>query len=153
VADERYKTPSSVFVMLFRNKNGSREILLQKRKNTGYMDGYWDSSAGGHVEAGESLTSTAVLETKEELSINVEPQHMKFAMASYNNFRGTVYCYFYFLIEEYEGTVSIGNKEKCEEIAWFNVDSMPQGMIPDREESIKNWLDGKIFNEFGWNRS
>lgn len=42
---ERYKTLSAVILMLIREKNGVEEILLQKRKNTGYMDGYYDLSA------------------------------------------------------------------------------------------------------------
>ncbi len=42
---ERYRTLSAVMLMLIREHNGKEEILLQKRKNTGYMDGYWDCSA------------------------------------------------------------------------------------------------------------
>lgn len=42
---ERYRTLSAVMLMLIRENNGKEEILLQKRKNTGYMDGYWDFSA------------------------------------------------------------------------------------------------------------
>ena len=42
---ERYRTLSAVILMLTRENNGKEEILLQKRKNTGYMDGYWDCSA------------------------------------------------------------------------------------------------------------
>lgn len=42
---ERYRTLSAVMLMLIREKNGVEEILLQKRKNTGYMDGYYDFSA------------------------------------------------------------------------------------------------------------
>ena len=42
---ERYRNLSAVMLMLMRENNGKEEILLQKRKNTGYMDGYWDYSA------------------------------------------------------------------------------------------------------------
>lgn len=42
---ERYRTLSAVMLMLIRENNGKEEILLQKRKNTGYMDGHWDCSA------------------------------------------------------------------------------------------------------------
>ena len=42
---EKYRTWTSVMLMLIRENNGKEEILLQKRKNTGYMDGYWDCSA------------------------------------------------------------------------------------------------------------
>ena len=39
---ERYKTASAVMLFLLRERNGRQEILLQKRRNTGYADGMWD---------------------------------------------------------------------------------------------------------------
>ena len=42
---EHYRTLSAVMLMLIRENNGVEEILLQKRKNTGYMDGYYDCAA------------------------------------------------------------------------------------------------------------
>ena len=42
---DRYRTLSAVMLMLIRENNGEEEILLQKRKNTGYMDGYYDFGA------------------------------------------------------------------------------------------------------------
>ena len=42
---EHYRTLSAVMLMLMRENNGVKEILLQKRKNTGYMDGYYDCAA------------------------------------------------------------------------------------------------------------
>lgn len=42
---ERYRTLSAVILMLMRENNGVEEILLQKRKNTGYMDGHYDCAA------------------------------------------------------------------------------------------------------------
>ena len=52
---ERYKTASAVMLLLLRERNGRQEILLQKRRNTGYADGMWDCGAAGHVEAGETM--------------------------------------------------------------------------------------------------
>lgn len=49
---ERFVTRMAVFVCV-RNQKG--EILLQQRTNTGYLDGYWDFAASGHVEYGESV--------------------------------------------------------------------------------------------------
>ncbi len=40
---ERFKTLSAAMLLLSRT-SGKEEILLQKRKNTSYMDGYWDFS-------------------------------------------------------------------------------------------------------------
>ena len=47
---ERFKTPSASMLILGRWNHGKLEILLQKRQNTGYMDGYYDFAASGHIE-------------------------------------------------------------------------------------------------------
>ena len=75
---ERYRTLSAVMLMLMRENNGVEEILLQKRKNTGYMDGYWDCSASGHVENMESMKMAMQREAKEELSIDIDIEDLEF---------------------------------------------------------------------------
>ncbi|MGH7241490.1 MAG: NUDIX domain-containing protein, partial [Candidatus Saccharimonadales bacterium] len=44
-ASERFQTHVAVFVII---RNDAGEILLQKRQNTSYLDGYWDFPSG-HV--------------------------------------------------------------------------------------------------------
>lgn len=52
--------------------NNKGEILLQKRGETcSYLPGYWSTSVGGHVRAGESYFDGACREAKEELGIEV----------------------------------------------------------------------------------
>ena len=67
---ERFKTPSAVFLLLMRNNNGIEEILMQKRKNTGYCDGYYDLCVGGHVESFESMKQTNTSGEKVFLSLS-----------------------------------------------------------------------------------
>ena len=51
------------YVLLLRGP----EVLLQRRQNTGYMDGFWVAGAAGHVEPGETARHAAVREAREEL--------------------------------------------------------------------------------------
>lgn len=56
-----------VHVLVF---NEARELLLQKRSmNKDVAAGKWDTSVGGHVNAGESLDEAVKRETAEELGI------------------------------------------------------------------------------------
>lgn len=50
--------------MLIRNSEKGEEILLQRRQNTGYMDGFYDLSASCHVEKNEQMTTSLIRETK-----------------------------------------------------------------------------------------
>lgn len=56
-----------VHVLVF---NENRELLLQKRSmQKDVAPGKWDTSVGGHVNAGESLEEALSRETEEELGI------------------------------------------------------------------------------------
>lgn len=73
----RYQSISCTFMILYRGAGENREILLQLRQNTGYMDGQYDLSASGHLEPGESLEDCAIRETKEETGIDLRPEDVK----------------------------------------------------------------------------
>ena len=115
------------------------------------MDGYWDISASGHVEEGESVTQAAIRETKEELGIEILKKDIKFAGFYYNNFGRVTYCHTYFDVRCYSGVPKVNEPEKCSEIRWFNLEKLPVDMIEERNVSIKNYLKGTLFGEFGWN--
>lgn len=56
-----------VHILVFNSKG---ELFLQKRgMDKDIQPGKWDTSVGGHVDSGESYTSAAYREMKEELGI------------------------------------------------------------------------------------
>ena len=56
----RYQSKIAVFLVLTRETKDGTEILLQRRYNTGFMDGMYDMAASGHVEKGETLSQAVV---------------------------------------------------------------------------------------------
>src|SRR5687768_14543890 len=63
-----------VHVLVF---NGNGEMALQKRsKHERVFPLHWSTSAGGHVQSGETYREAAIRELKEELGINGELQHL-----------------------------------------------------------------------------
>ncbi len=147
---ERFKTPNAVFVVLFREQGDNLETLLQKRQNTGFMDGHWDVAASGHVEKGESITQAAIREAQEEIGIEIKESDIKFAGFYYNNFKTVTYCHTYFDVRKYVGTPKINEPNKCSDIQWFSLKNLPDNMIEERKLSVFNYLSGKYFGEFGW---
>ena len=63
----RFSLIPAAYVALVRDGN----VLLQQRRNTGYMDEHWTFSAAGHVEPGESVYAAAIREVREELGVRV----------------------------------------------------------------------------------
>ena len=39
---EKFRVPVAVVVLIERNVGGIKQILLQRRQNTGFGDGMWD---------------------------------------------------------------------------------------------------------------
>ena len=60
----------AVHILVFNNK---KQLFMQKRSmKKDFNKGLWDTSAAGHVDAGEDYKSSAIRETKEELGVNIE---------------------------------------------------------------------------------
>lgn len=67
-------------VVLFRvSSDGTLELLWQKRgAKVSRFPGYYDISAGGHVNLGESLVEAAVREAQEEIGAVIVLNELKF---------------------------------------------------------------------------
>ena len=63
---ENFRALSAVIPMILQEKDGDVEILLHRRKNTGYKDGKWDMAGSGHVEENETAKMAVVRECAEE---------------------------------------------------------------------------------------
>ena len=146
---ERFMTPSAVFGVIIIKDN---KILLQRRQNTGYRDGYYDFAATGHVENMEKLTSAMVRELKEELNIDVMENDLKFMTLIHRKdiVFGTIYYDTYFLVEKYNGIPIIHEPLKCDELKWFSLDHLPDNLIHDREIALKNYMSDIAYSEYGW---
>lgn len=148
---KRFETPTAVFLIITRNNNEKIQILLQKRQNTSYKDGFWDTAVSGHAEKNENLSEALIRETKEEIGINIFKKNLKFAGFYYNNIDSKVYCYTYFHISIYEGNPTIAEPEKCSALEWFDINNLPEKIIPDRKTAIENFMSNIYFGEIGWN--
>ena len=71
VKDRHRAVPAAYLVLM---KDG--KVFLQRRVNTGYMDGKYGLPAG-HVEKGESFTQCVVREVKEEIGVDLQEQDLK----------------------------------------------------------------------------
>lgn len=148
---KRFETPTAIFLIITRNYNQKLQVLLQKRQNTGFKDGFWDTAASGHVEKNENVSEAVIREAKEEIGINISKKDLKFAGFYYNNIDFKVYCYIYFHASSYEGFPTIKELEKCSALDWFDINNLPDKIIPDRKTAIENYLSNIYFGEIGWN--
>ena len=142
---QRYESKIAVFLVLTRIKDGKKEVLLQKRCNTGYMDGKYDMACSGHLEAGESLTMAMVRECEEEIGIQVDPRDLE--LVSIIHPYQEDYINVFFTVQKYKGTPKIMEKEKCDDLNWFELDNLPDNTIERIKNVLKNIQKGIIYDD------
>ncbi|MGN0185538.1 MAG: NUDIX domain-containing protein [Aristaeellaceae bacterium] len=137
---------SAVFPVFLRTRDGRRQVLLHRRLNTGYMDGLWDIAGSGHVDAGETAMQALIREAMEELGVVLHPEDVAFAHLSHRLGSRTYYD-IYFLVHSWIGTPEIREPEKCSDLAWFDVNALPEDMIDIRRTDLLHCLRGEAYSE------
>lgn len=139
--EERYCCKLVTDLMLTREKDGKKEVLLSLRKNTGYRDGEYELP-GGHVDKGEDLIHAMVREAKEELLIDIKEEDLKIVHILHHYTGDRIN--FILTTNTYEGIPSIGEPEKCEKLEWFDINNLPENIIGKIKMSIEE-INSNIF--------
>lgn len=139
--EERYCCKLVTDLMLTREKDGKKEVLLSLRKNTGYRDGEYELP-GGHVDKGEDLIHAMVREAKEELLIDIKEEDLKIVHILHHHTGDRIN--FILAANTYEGIPSIGEPEKCEKLEWFDINNLPQNIMGKVKKSIEE-INSNIF--------
>lgn len=145
--NERYCSKLAVSLILTRTnqETGKKEILLQLRRNTGYMDHMYDFGCSGHVEKGESFLQALIRETKEELGIIVNEKDLIFK-AVYHHCSAD-YVQLFFATERYEGIPSPTEADKCGGLLWTDINNLPEKTIPYVVNVIEDVKNGIIYDD------
>lgn len=103
--------------------NSEKKLLLQKRKlNKDIQPGKWDTSIGGHIQAGESLEDAIKRESLEEAGINIDLKKLihiaKYVFESEIE-RELVFSHVYL----YDGPI-IFQESEIDEVRFFDYDEI-----------------------------
>lgn len=123
---ERNKAVPAAYLIL--KKDG--DILLGRRINTGYYDGYY-TLPSGHIESGELPTAGLVRETKEEIGLGILSENAKLVHVMYREKHDETgqRVDFFFSVEKWSGEVMNNEPLKCDDLAWFAPDNLPKNMM------------------------
>ncbi|HSR21480.1 MAG TPA: NUDIX domain-containing protein, partial [Anaerolineales bacterium] len=69
----RSRFPVTVHLLFVRGD----QILLSRRKDTGYRDGEYSVPAG-HLDGGETVLAAGIREAQEEVGVQLEPAQLEF---------------------------------------------------------------------------
>ncbi|WP_136519528.1 MULTISPECIES: NUDIX domain-containing protein [Cellulomonas] len=124
---------AAAYVVLLRPAAGGDEVLLQLRRGTGYMDGFWATLAG-HVDPGESVHEAAVREAAEEAGVVVAPDALRPLTVLHRFQRGGPAVEqrmdTFFEVRTWSGTPEVREPAKTEAMAWFPLAALPDPVVP-----------------------
>lgn len=146
--DRNKAVPASYLIL---RKEG--EILLMRRRGSGYYDG-WYSVPAGHVEAGELPIEALVRETKEELGITLDKSELRLVHTMYRTKHDETgdRVDLFFEAAKWTGEITNAEPHKCDDIKWFPLNALPENMMHHVKETIEKIASDIIYSEFGLDR-
>jgi ADP-ribose pyrophosphatase YjhB (NUDIX family) len=127
-------------------------VLLQRRYQTGWMDGFYSLPAG-HTEKDESFSATLQREITEEIGVALVPEATRVAHLSHR-YSAPDYQIVdaYFTCTEWEGEPMICEPDKADELLWVSLENIPENTIPYIKTVLQYIQDGVPYSEYGWNK-
>jgi 8-oxo-dGTP diphosphatase len=140
----RARFPATVHLLFFRDD----KILLLRRFNTGYRDGEYSVPAG-HLDGNETARRAAAREAAEEVGVQIDEKDILFSSVMHRN-EGDERVDFFLYVRAWRGEPINNEPNKCDDLHWEGINSLPQNTIPYVRRAIQNHLEGTHFDEFGW---
>jgi 8-oxo-dGTP diphosphatase len=100
------------------------QVLLSRRFNTGYEDGKY-SVVAGHPQ---DVRVVHVMNRKSE-DERID---------------------FFVVVERWAGEITNNEPQKCDDLAWFPVNSLPHTVVPYVQYALARYQAGVQYSELGW---
>lgn len=139
--------PAAIHLFFVKENN----VLLLRRFNTGYEDGNY-SVVAGHVDSGESVRKAGIREAMEEVGVNINPENLQIQGVMHRKSHDERIDFFA-TIDIWEGEIRNMELNKCDQLLWSPVHSLPQNTIPYVKRAIELSMNSQVpvwYDEYGW---
>lgn len=142
---ERFKLTPAAYLFLWRGN----EVLLMLRANTGYQDGKYYLPSG-HLEGDELASEAMIREAKEEVGIDIAPKDLTFVHVAHRLGQSTdnERVDFFYEARTWSGEVINAEPNKCDDVAWFLADALPDNVSPFIKRVLADVQGGKAYSEY-----
>ncbi|MCX6784676.1 MAG: NUDIX domain-containing protein [Candidatus Komeilibacteria bacterium] len=142
---ERYKFIAAVHLILQKDN----KILLSRRFNTGYEDGNY-SVVAGHIDANERAKTAMIREAKEESGIEINEDDLETIHVMHRKGDDHERINFFMRAKNWQGEPTILEVDKCDDLNWFELDRLPNSIVPYIKFALENIKNGNFYSEFDW---
>jgi len=125
------------------------KIILLKRQNTGFSDGYWALPGGTH-ETCETFEQTLIREIKEEINIIVKSEDLTLTSILLHpkpdnaKFEAPEKFGFYFATNSWTGDLNNNEPDKHSDMQWFAIDDLPAKTTEYTKNAVAKYLQSKL---------
>ncbi len=140
--DRRHSEVVDVHLVLRRGD----EVLLARRRGTGYADGLLHAPSG-HAEDGEDVREAMLRETREEIGLRLEPEELRVALVmQHRSPRGAPRMGWFFEAWLGQGREPVNAEpDKCSELGWFPLGGLPDDMVAYCRAGLEAYRAGARF--------
>ena len=140
----RYTSVIDLHLILRRDER----ILLGRRMNTGFADGFYALPAG-HLEADEGATEGMAREAREETTILVEPWDLTLVHVMHHHTNSGRLALF-FEATDWSGDIINCEPAKCTGWTWHSLDTLPEPIVPYIADALRHIRVHTPYSEGGW---
>ncbi|MFE9559037.1 NUDIX domain-containing protein [Streptomyces sp. NPDC006703] len=130
-------------------RDGDKLLFSQRGGPYGY--GRWHMPSG-KLDQGESLSTGAARELREETGITVDPDHLEMVHVVHHRQSDTVERIgFFYVATQWSGEPVNQEPEKCLGLEWFSVHELPEDIIEYPKAGLLGYLQqAGVMTEHNW---
>lgn len=141
----RFKLIPAVFVVVRKGN----QVLLLRRKGTGYMDGYYSLPAG-HVDGDERAIVAACREAKEEVGLDLQSKDLRLVHTMHEQAEGHERMNLGFEVLHYAGKPKNMEPDKCDGLRWAPLDKLPENIVPSVKFLLEQIEAGEPYSDYNF---
>jgi len=150
IKKHRHRIVPAAYLVLMNND----KVLMLRRFNTGYHDGYYGLPAG-HKESGETFEKCLIREAKEETNIDIKAKdleiiHVMSRYATPNPFELRDRIDVFIKTMKWKGEIKNLEPNKCDDLKWFPINELPKNIIPFIKHALNRINKNIFYSKFGW---
>ena len=125
------------------------KILLQRRFQTGFMDGFYGVPAG-HLDGNETAREGCAREIKEEIDIDIKPEDLEVVHIMHRKAANDERIDFFMTAKSYAGEIKNVEPHKCDDLSWFELDNLPDNIVDYVKVALEKYKAEVTYSEFGY---